>query len=55
MKYKLLRTLEAVGETEGKKIYAKIEDDGKSYLSCSEDDEDFKKWVAEGNTPEAAG
>ena len=29
MKYKLLRTLEAVGtETEGKKIYAKIEDDG---------------------------
>jgi len=55
MKYKLLRTLEAVGtETEGKKIYAKIEDDGKSYLSCNEDNEDFKEWVAEGNTPEAA-
>ena len=37
-----------------KKIYAKIEDDGKSYLSCSEDNENFKEWVAEGNTPEEA-
>tara|TARA_R100000742_G_C4175174_1_gene12131 strand:+ start:314 stop:484 length:171 start_codon:yes stop_codon:yes gene_type:complete len=51
MKYKLLRTLEAVGtETEGKKIYEKIEDDGKSYSSCSEDNLAFKKWVEEGNT-----
>ena len=50
MKYKLLRTYEPTN----KKIYAKIEDDGKSYLSCSEDNEDFKEWVAEGNTAEAA-
>ena len=50
MKYKLLRTYEPTN----KKIYAKIEDDGKSYLSCNEDNPDFKEWVAEGNTPEAA-
>tara|TARA_R100000234_G_C4878698_1_gene126367 strand:+ start:426 stop:581 length:156 start_codon:yes stop_codon:yes gene_type:complete len=50
MKYKLLHT----DSDTGKKIYAKIEDDNKSYSSCSEDNEDFKEWVAEGNTPEAA-
>ena len=49
MKYKLLYT-----EQNGKKIYSKIEDDGKSYLSCSEDYEDFKEWVAAGNTPDPA-
>ena len=27
------------------------DDDGKSYLSCSEDNEEFKEWVAAGNTP----
>ena len=46
MKYKLLYT------EHGKKYYSKIEDDGKSYLSCSADNEDFKAWVAAGNTPE---
>tara|TARA_Y100000114_G_scaffold87765_1_gene81150 strand:- start:74 stop:229 length:156 start_codon:yes stop_codon:yes gene_type:complete len=50
MKYKLIHT----DSDTGKKIYAKIEDDGKSYLSCSEDNEDFKEWVAKGNTPEEA-
>ena len=50
MKYKLLRT----DDLTNKKIYEKIEDDGKSYSSCSEDNLDFKEWVAEGNTPEAA-
>ena len=35
-------------------IYLRIEDDGCLSVSCSEDDEDFKRWVAEGNTPEAA-
>ena len=50
MKYKLLRT----DDLTNKKIYEKIEDDGKSYSSCSEDNPDFKEWVAEGNTPEAA-
>ena len=48
MKYKLLRT----DDLPGKKIYEKIEDDNKSYLSCSEDNQDFKNWVADGNTPE---
>jgi len=49
MKYKQLYT-----SSDGKKIYSKIEDDGKSYLSCSEDNQDFKDWVAAGNTAEAA-
>tara|TARA_B100000287_G_scaffold293872_1_gene277185 strand:- start:437 stop:583 length:147 start_codon:yes stop_codon:yes gene_type:complete len=48
MKYKLLYT------ENGTKIYAKIEDDEKSYLSCSENNEDFKDWVAAGNTPDPA-
>ena len=47
MTYKLLRT----DDFTGKKIYEKIDDDGKSYLSCSEDNEEFKEWVAAGNTP----
>ena len=48
MKYKLLYIEH---ET---KIYAKIEDDGMSYFSCSEKNEDFKAWVDAGNTPDAA-
>tara|TARA_Y100001951_G_C11080131_1_gene150861 strand:+ start:379 stop:543 length:165 start_codon:yes stop_codon:yes gene_type:complete len=36
------------------KIYLKIEDDGSQSVSCSEDNPDFKEWVAEGNTAEAA-
>ena len=35
----------------GEKIYEAIYDDGKSYSSCSENNEEFKKWVAAGNTP----
>ena len=50
MKYKLLHT----NSITGKKIYTKIEDDGKSYISCSEDNQDFIDWVAEGNTPDDA-
>ena len=40
MNYKLLRT----DDFTGKKIYEKIDDDGKSYLSCSEDNEEFKEF-----------
>ena len=50
MKYKLLRT----DDLTNKKIYEKIEDDGKSYSSCTEDNQDFVDWVAEGNTPDDA-
>ena len=35
-------------------VVAKIDDDGKSRQSCSVDNEEFKEWVEEGNTPEAA-
>jgi len=50
MTYKLLYT----DSDTGKKIYKKVSADGKSYSSCSEDNLDFKAWVAEGNTAEAA-
>ena len=33
------------------KVYEAIADDGKSYKSCSEHNEEFKEWVAAGNTP----
>ena len=33
------------------KVYEAIAEDGKSYRSCSENDEEFKEWVAAGNTP----
>ena len=32
-------------------VVAKIDDDGKSRLSCSVDNEEFKEWLAEGNKP----
>lgn len=35
-------------------IYARIDDDGKCRLTCTEDYPEFKAWVAEGNTPEPA-
>jgi len=33
-----------------KKIYAKISSDGNSYSSCSEDNEEFKKWIEDDGT-----
>jgi hypothetical protein len=36
-------------------IYARIEDDGKCYLTCTEDHPEFKEWVEAGNTPLPAG
>ena len=53
MKYKEFIIPDTI-KSESKKIYLKIEDDGSQYISCNEDDEDFKAWVAEGNTPDPA-
>jgi hypothetical protein len=33
-------------------VVAKIDDDGISRVSCSIENEEFKAWLAEGNTPE---
>jgi hypothetical protein len=49
MIYKLLKTTE-----DGVKIFARIDEDGKCRLTCSEDNPEFKAWIAEGNTPEPA-
>jgi hypothetical protein len=49
MIYKILRTNE-----NGQTIYARIDDDGKCRLTCTEDYPEFKKWIEAGNTPEPA-
>ena len=35
-------------------IYARIDDDGKCRLTCTEDYTEYLAWLAEGNTPEPA-
>ena len=35
-------------------VVAKIDDDGKSRLSCSVDNEEFKEWLKKGNKPKPA-
>jgi hypothetical protein len=32
-------------------IYARIDDDGKCRLTCTEDYPEFKAWIEAGNTP----
>ncbi len=49
MIFKILKT-----NIEGKIIYARIDDDGKCRLTCTEDYPEFKKWIEAGNTPEPA-
>jgi hypothetical protein len=49
MIYRLLNT-----NMDGVKIYARIDEDGKCRVTCTEDNPEFKDWVALGNTPEPA-
>ena len=49
MIYKLLKT-----NQNGVKIYAKIDEDGLCRVTCTENDPDYLKWLAEGNTPTPA-
>jgi len=37
-----------------KQIYARIDDDGKCRLTCTENYPEFKEWIEAGNTPEPA-
>ena len=46
MIYRLIET-----NMDGVKIYARIDDDGKCRLTCTEDHPEFKEWVEAGNTP----
>jgi hypothetical protein len=46
MIYKLLYT-----NDQGIKIYARIDNDGISRQSCTENDQSYLKWIEEGNTP----
>ena len=49
MIYKLIhKTIDDV------QIIARIDDDGKCRLTCTEDNPEFKAWVEKGNTPEPA-
>jgi hypothetical protein len=43
MIYKLLEIQDGV------KIYARIDDDGKCRVTCTEDNPDYLAWVSEGN------
>lgn len=40
MKYEFL------SEYDGVKIYGRIEDDGKCYITCSEENADYQAWLA---------
>ena len=49
MIYKYLQT-----NDNGVKIYARIDEDGLCRVTCTENDQAYLAWVAEGNTPEGA-
>lgn len=46
MTYKILHTNE-----DGATIYARIDDDGKCRLTCTDQYPEFQAWLAEGNEP----
>jgi hypothetical protein len=39
---------------DGVQILARIDDDGKCRLTCSDENPEYLKWLEEGNTPEPA-
>jgi hypothetical protein len=49
MIYKLLKT-----NQDGIKIYARIDDDNLCRVTCTEQNPEFQKWLAEGNEPISA-
>mgnify|MGYP001367390419 FL=1 len=49
MIYKLLPL-----NADGIQIYARIDDDGKCRLTCTEQHPEYLEWLAAGNTPEPA-
>ena len=49
MIFKMLPAVE--GEPQ---IYARIDDDGKCRLTCTENHSEYLKWLAEGGVPEVA-
>ena len=51
MKYKKLARSPIEGSAQ---IYARVEDDGKIKVTCNDDNQDLKDWVAKGNTIEEA-
>jgi hypothetical protein len=49
MYFKLLHN-----NSEGKPIFARVDDDGLYRLTCTEEHPEFKAWIEAGNTPEPA-
>jgi hypothetical protein len=49
MIYKILKT-----NGDGQTVLARIDDDGISRFSCTDQNPDYLKWLEEGNTPEPA-
>jgi hypothetical protein len=50
MIYKMLSKI----NSEQQQIYARIEDDGKCYLTCTEFDQAYLKFLEDGGIPEPA-